>query len=109
MSWSAPRFDADLTGNGKPMALGKLQSVAKNMSCFFHGIRRLNLWNSVFPLNTGKPICPRGLPGYCALEYEKINYGIVFLWNFWLPACNFPNANKPSSGICSMKNGNAEE
>jgi len=75
------------------MALGKLQSVAKNMCWFFHRIRRLRLLPFAIPPQFAKTVCPRLPPGYCALGWKEIDYGPVFTLDFWLPAYNFPNAN----------------
>ena len=35
-----------------------------------------------FPPNTGKPICPIGLPGYCPPGWKEINYGSAFFIGF---------------------------
>jgi len=53
------------------MALGELQSVAKNMCCFFHGIRRLKLWNFCFFTNTGNPSAPEPFPATVRWEGRK--------------------------------------
>ncbi len=50
--WPTPSFGAPPIGGAEPMALGELQSVAKNMCWFFHGIRRLRLWHFAIPPNT---------------------------------------------------------
>jgi hypothetical protein len=75
------------------MALGKLQSVAKNMCWFFHGIRRLTLWPFASPPNPNKPLCPTYLPGYCPFGCQEIKYGSVFIMDFWLPDFHFPSTN----------------
>jgi hypothetical protein len=75
------------------MALGKLQSVAKNMCLLLHRIRRLKLWTFDIPATTAEPICPRNLPGYCPLGWKEINMDPSFFPDFWLPAFNSPNAN----------------
>jgi len=59
----------------------------------------LRLWNFAFRANPGKTICPRALPGYYALGWKEINDGFVFRMDFWLPACNSPNANN----FCSSR------
>jgi len=72
------------------MALGELQSLAKNICWVFHGIRRLKLSNSINLANNGKSICPKDLPGYCTPGWREINYGPVLLLRFLASRLQLP-------------------